>query len=105
MSVTFYSEGVDMELNFSNANTRAILKTLLIDNEELIGRIQGTELADRCEKAKIDLLDEGKPVTEYRSPGHATIIDCGRRPGYFNDVLNLLMRLGHLAGEKVVSYC
>jgi hypothetical protein len=108
MSVTFYSDNRELELNVNNSNACALLSALDIA-PDYCGAIVGVELAARADAAlrvlsEIDGLDSAIPSYEDRAPGMCTMIECGRRDGYMTDRLTTLRKLGLDAGENEVYW-
>jgi hypothetical protein len=115
MSINFYlitpdDEFVreDLSVNMANANAFRMLETLGYRNPDYCGELTPVDLLGRVLTALgLEPLDEGRPWTEERSEGGATMIDCGRRPGYIQDRLRDLQDLaeagcGYPEGTMVV---
>jgi hypothetical protein len=102
-------EPTQPEVNVSNANARELLDMLGVDPGELVGRFDATELHNKCALAMLDpdLYDEGRPSVESQGAGGARIIDVGRRPGYWADLLARLQQVADaaMADEVDVYYC
>jgi hypothetical protein len=89
------------DVNLANANAAAMIDALGVLDEarELVGCLPGEEFAARVLFARVLVGDDsGIRPTEDRQPGRATMIDCGRRPGWWAETLT---RLESLAQEAV----
>lgn len=73
-------------LNLANANALELLSRLDIELDEC-GSIDAADLEARCMLGSIGRTDDGVTGATYHGERGATIIDCGRRPGYFAVVL------------------
>jgi hypothetical protein len=110
MSVTFYVEGlaatyaphehdefcypdpenckgeyVSAGVNLANANAMDVLGRLGFDIEDLVGSADADDFLGRCMVANVGQLDDGLTEAVSTFPGGSTMVDCGRRPGYFAD--------------------
>ena len=109
MSISFYVEGQpnfpnDVEVNVSNSNAYMILEDLGIE-VDYCGAIEPADLKGRLLEALAMSDDSGFPSSTEVTPGGATFIDCGRRPGYKADRYTALMEVADSAaayGVKVV---
>lgn len=109
MSVTFSIRGIKVDyenpepgtyINLANSNAREVLEHLGQFGDELYGELRGTELVRLCEVAlKSNIFDGGTDDLEEATVGYATVIQCGRRPGYLTEKFNLLREMGVRAGD------
>ena len=51
---------------------------------------------------RLDKVDEGVAPETTITPGRATVVNCGRRPGYFEETLQRLLALCEKAGPSGV---
>jgi len=86
-------------VNVSNTNAAQILDRLGIEFD-YCGVIDPADLFGRAAVANIGRDDSGVDATEISGDGHATMIDCGMRNGYFADRLGSLERLASLAMDR-----
>jgi hypothetical protein len=88
----------DFDVNLSNANALDVLNRLGLDAdpEALYGDIDPDDLLSRAMVANVGLDDSGVASVEDVFGNGARMIDCGRRAGYFDDVM---ARLADLAVE------
>jgi hypothetical protein len=113
MSVTFFAPDAqdqtsDLEINVSNANAAFILDALgyaeSVTEGELFGETSGEDFLGRVMVALgLAPADEGRPSPP--DADHVTVVDCGRRPGYLQEKLDMLRELGDAAkgfGSMVV---
>ncbi len=93
MSVTFYSPGLDLEVNLSNSNAFDVQKRLgyeadycgQFDADDLLGRV--------LLKVAIGEPDDlGSPDVQEKN-----VVSCGKRPGYYADVYARLADLATAA--------
>jgi hypothetical protein len=115
VSVTFYAarvtedaEGriIDMvsdldhlSVNVSNANACAILDRLGFE-AELWGEVAAEDFLGRAMVANVGRFDDGIESSSDRGQGGAVMIDCGLRPGYFDDRLSSLAELASAAAAR-----
>lgn len=105
MSVSFTIAGVsqdDADINLSNANARAIIEYLGIDNPELCGEIRSFELRNLCMKAVERLLingDKGVKTTVQKFEDGPLVVDYGRPEGYMIRRIKQLYDLTLKAGD------
>lgn len=105
MSVSFTIAGVsqdDADINLSNANARAILEYLGIDNPELYGDMRSFELRNLCMKAIERLLingDKGVKTTVQKFEDGPLVVDYGRPEGYMIRRIKQLYDLTLKAGD------
>lgn len=122
MSVTFFLvntatdaivEGVEeLEVNVSNSNAMHLLRTLGFNTEELSGEATGEIFLGAVMLAQgIAPADEGVPMHELTEAekramplgalfGNATVIECGRHPGYTDERLVQLRSLAEVANQR-----
>lgn len=111
MSVTFEADGVEVDiedqstyLNLGNENARLFLAWLGFPKlaEDLYGEVLASELAARCRRRLWPEQynhDPGREGSVVNTPGHATLYDQGRRPGYLQEKAALLLRLAERAAD------
>lgn len=97
---------VTAEINLSNANARDLMSWLDLPRDDC-GEMKASELAARCRRRlwpedRND--DEGREGFVDASPGRATLIDCGRSPGYLRQRTEQLLRVCERAGEAFVVW-
>lgn len=90
----------DFDLNVSNVNAMLIFERLGIDPEPW-GEIDPAEFLGRALVANVGRSDEGTApsVDRFHEDG-ATWVDCGLRPGYFEDRFGALATLATVAVER-----
>lgn len=109
MSITFFIAGRDSDesMNLSNSNAWALLEWVGIPPDHG-GAVSARELAalarrrlwpEVCERG-----DEGISPSVTKTPGCCTLIDSGRRPGYFQERAGQLLRLAEAAGDGVIAW-
>jgi hypothetical protein len=109
MSITFFIAGQDSDetLNLSNANAWALLEWIGIAPDHG-GSVPARELAALTRRRLWPEMrerdDEGVSPSVDEAPGRCTMIDCGRRPGYFQDRAEQLLRLAECAGEGPIAW-
>jgi len=112
MSITFHiagepwDEAGERELNVSNCNGYALLEWLGI-TPDYCGSIKATDLAARCRRRlwpESRNVDEGRKGFISTTPGHATMVDCGRAPGYFTERAEQLLAICELAGNGDICW-
>lgn len=93
------------DVNVSNANAALICERLEIDvdPECVAGRINAQDLIARAMLANIGRDDSGVAHAESIGGRGAHMIDCGVRPGYFDDVMGRLADLGKAAHDRGYS--
>jgi len=117
MSVDFHVEGEHFDpeapqdhsvwINLCNANARDLLDWLHIPHEDLMGQIKGTELAVKCRRRLWDEdcnHDPGKDELIIKTPGKATLIECGREDDYLRVRTQWLLAMAVRAGERMVFF-
>lgn len=95
-AVTLHDEAP--EVNISNINARDILRALglLGEDRDLCGSLPGAEFAARVTQALVmEPQDTGVPAVQIGS-----VIECGRREGYVQEVLTHLQEIGNFAWDK-----
>ena len=103
MSVTFYSNGIDSEINLSNVNAARVLETLGYDLGDLTGEdTAGAFLGRVLVALAITPVDAGVPSTVSGGGNGLTWIDCGRREGYLQERLVQLHELAETAPSGAV---
>jgi hypothetical protein len=91
------------ELNVSNTNAALLLERLGLDPADCEGGdIDADDLLGRAMVGNIGRDDSGVTAAEIRAPGQLTMIDCGVRPGYFDDRLSVLVEVATYAKTKEV---
>jgi hypothetical protein len=94
-------------LNVNNANAGVLFESLQLgDHGDPYqgGEIRADELLARiAASAELDPPDLGRESSVDDEPGHATMIDCGRRPGYLQDRLLDLRRVALEAERRGVG--
>jgi hypothetical protein len=90
----------DLDVNISNANARRVLESLGFTDEaasaELSGATSAEDFLGRVLLAlAIEPEDPGVPITQYQDA--PWLIDCGRRVGYLQAVLDNLRDLAEAA--------
>ena len=88
-----------LSLNVANGNAALILERLGVEFD-YYGEIDGADLVGRAMVGNVGRDDSGVASSEDRREGLATVIDCGVRPGYFEDRLGVLAELGLAAAER-----
>jgi hypothetical protein len=86
----------DLNVNVSNANARALLDRLGIEAGDLFGETTPEDLLGRALVGNVGRDDGGVDAVETPGEwfgGGATMIDCGIRPGYFEDRMAALVAL------------
>lgn len=84
---------LSVQVNTSNANARDILGLLGIESEELAGQTSADDFMGRVLLAQgLNQEDGGRPAFQ-----EGNITDCGRRDGYYEDILNELSKVAHAA--------
>lgn len=101
MHVTFApQEGDDLSINLSNMNARVVMESLGYSNDEQIafGDATGEDFLGRILTAlALAPEDEGMPSYADEKEGQATMIYCGRRPGYLQERLEQLRALAEFS--------
>lgn len=95
----------DLNLNVSNANARAILDRLgyEVDEYGIVGEATPEDLLGRALVGNVGRDDSGVDAVETPGEwfgGGATMIDCGIRPGYFEDRMAALVALASHAMDR-----
>lgn len=75
MSVSFYVQGSEVELNVNNQTARMLFELIGVETDELVGQLSVKQVRAIAEKADSLGLTRGANVSQ--TPGHAKIIDCG----------------------------
>jgi len=92
--------------NMSNSNASAVFAVLGIDLE-LDGWCGGLDATDMLGRVLIALavnpVDAGMPQTEEQGERGATMIECGRRPGYIDEALLDIREICNWARERGVE--
>jgi len=93
-------------VNVSNANAFALLDRLGIEDPDYCGSIEAEDFLGRTMVANVGRPDDGVGSAEFRGEGGCTVIDCGVRPGYFDDRMGSLATLASIAlgGGYFVSW-
>lgn len=112
MSVTFSIRGIEIDwenpaqgtcLNLANGNAREVLNLLGLDDPYLCGDVRARDLKAKCLSVlggmKDGSADPGYVDVVEATSGCATVIHCGRRPGYLTEKLNLLLAMADRAGD------
>lgn len=95
----------DLALNVSNANACALLDRLGFDAADgrLWGECSGDDMLGRALVGNIGRDDSGVDATTVFDGewvgGGAQMIDCGVRPGYYEDRMDALVALASYAKE------
>lgn len=89
----------DLQVNVSNSNAIAILERLGFDHPEDYcgGSCDAADFIGRTKLANIGRDDSGIRSSVDAAAGRATMIDCGVRVGYYEDVMTRLENLAHKA--------
>jgi len=87
------------EVNVSNSNAFALLDRLGIE-ADYCGTMTAEDFLGRTMVANVGRFDDGIESTTERGQGGATIIDCGLRPGYFEDRMSSLAELASAAATR-----
>jgi hypothetical protein len=90
----------EAEVNFSNTNAFLVLDRLGLDTDDeygLCGQCEPKDFLGRVLVMNIGRDDSGYPNSVSQLPGCATVIDCGLRPGYFDDAKRRLVDLAEAA--------
>jgi hypothetical protein len=109
MSITFSIAGQDSDetINLSNANAWTLLEWIGIAPDHG-GTVPARELAAltrrRLWPEVRERNDEGVAPSVDKAPGRCTMIDCGRRPGYFQERAEQLLRLAEAAGDGAIAW-
>jgi len=85
-------------VNVSNTNASAILERLGVEFD-YCGSIDAADMLGRALVGNIGRDDSGVDSTEDARLGCATMIDCGLRPGYFDDRLGQIADLADYAAR------
>lgn len=96
-----------LHINLCNANARELLDWLEIAHEDLFGQIKGTELAAKCRRRLWDEARNHDPAKEgevTKTPGQATLINCGREEDYLRFRTQWLLAMAERAGERMVHF-
>jgi len=88
-----------LSVNVSNSNAFALLDRLGID-ADYCGSMAAEDFLGRAMVANVGRCDEGFAPTTERGQGGATMIDCGVRPGYFDDRMSSLAELASTAAAR-----
>ena len=91
------------DVNVSNANAALLLDALGFGGEDMwsIPPLTAEDFRDRVIVAmSFSLVDEGVPAYASTAPGRATVIECGRRPGYLQDQLERLLEVADSAAAR-----
>lgn len=88
-----------LSVNVSNGNAFMVLERLGFDTD-LWGDVDGAEFLGRALVANVGRDDSGVAAATLTSPGSATVIDCGVRDGYFDDVMGRLAALATHAADN-----
>ena len=96
MSITFCPSGMghcSEGINMSNANAMAVMAVLGMETE-YCGFIESAELIRRIDDVNPAAITRGvvEPSVD-QTPGHATMISCGRSRGYIEERLTQLRQL------------
>lgn len=94
-----------LSVNVSNVNAELLLARLGVEFD-YCGSIEGAALYGRAMVENIGRDDSGVSVSEDQAPGQARWIDCGLRPGYFEDRFGALAALASEAMRRglVISW-
>lgn len=93
----------EYSLNVSNGNARLILAQIGVEFD-YAGSIDPVDLCVKMLAS--DPIDSGTITVTEKGNG-PTMIDCGLRPGYFQDVFAVLWQIAHYAAKKnlKVQWC
>lgn len=90
-------EGQVPTVNLSNRNAADVLGMLGCTHDgepEMVGACSADDFEGRVLTAlALVPVDAGVPAYETASAGGATVLECGRRPGYHQDILGRLHEL------------
>ncbi len=97
----------DLDLNVSNANAYALLERLgyEVTDDGIIGDTTPDDMLGRAMVGNVGRDDSGTDPVETPGEwfgGGATMIDCGRRDGYFEDRMTALVALATEAQTRQV---
>jgi len=87
------------EVNVSNSNAFALLDRLGIE-ADYCGSMAAEDFLGRAMVANVGRFDDGIESSTERGQGGATVIDCGLRPGYFEDRMASLANLASAATAR-----
>ncbi|AXN53284.1 hypothetical protein PBI_THONKO_12 [Mycobacterium phage Thonko] len=109
MSVTFYADGTDLDVNMSNRNAALVADALGIDLDAdgWCGSATADDFMGRVVMAlALAPSDEGMPSYEHVGPG-ARMVEGARRPGYLQERLRELHELAEwaVAHSAEVVWC
>lgn len=91
------------EVNVSNMNAKLLLDALGLGDQDMwdMPALSAEDFRDRVIVAmSLSLVDEGMPAYASTAPGRATVIECGRRPGYLQDQLGRLLEVADSAAAR-----
>jgi hypothetical protein len=95
-TLDFHTSDDEPWVNVSNTNASLLLERLGIEFD-YSGQIDAEDLLGRALVANVGRDDSGMASTTDRGAGGATIIDCGLRPGYFDERMAQLVEVAEYA--------
>lgn len=104
-TVLWQLDDEQFDVNVSNANAYALLERLGLDTTVLLGEATPDDLLGRALVGNVGRDDSGVDAVETPGEwfgGGATMIDCGRRDGYFEDRMTALVALATEAQNRQV---
>lgn len=108
--VTGDGDDTGPERNMVNANARSVLSLLGYEEDgevlDLVGSCGAEEFLGRVLTARaLAPVDAGAPAMESVGHGGATVVDCGRSPGYHQRALDGLEDLAHWCRDRQRAVC
>ena len=97
-----YTAGLDTTINVSNINAAHLFATLGYEGEDrYLGSADANDFLGRILLAQaVSPADAGVPATTHARDGYATLIDCGRGPGYTDGRLAELRDLAQWCADN-----
>ena len=83
-------------VNVSNQNAYRLLSEMGIEFDDLVGSMDANEFITRLAFVA-SLPDDGADDVTYKAEAGATIVDLGRRAGYFTDIARRLYEVASAA--------
>ena len=111
MTMTFTPEAAkEPSLNLANVNAVDLVLWLgysraEVDREPGYLRLNARDVAARCRRRlwpERRNFDAGRDTSVDHARGCATVIDCGRRPGYLREKTEQLLAIAAAAGDGFV---
>jgi hypothetical protein len=102
----FCADCTDVTVNMSNANAREWLRWIGLPADDC-GEIGAMELAARCRRRLWDETRNYDPAVEgsdHKTPGHARLIVCDRRPNYLREKTEQMLKICEKAGDRLISW-